>query len=818
MNKKNDFHLHGDFNLHFNKPNEFYVSKMLTLLKDHGLNQLVDTPTQRCGNILDWIIVRADSSLLSYDCVRELPGLSDHYGIFSVLSIETLKPSFRQIKYRNIKDIQMEIFQQQIHQSAQKIYIKYTDCKDPSELAEITNKCLADILDQHAPLLSKVVKDRPPAPWKTSEVKEAKRIARRAERKYRKSGLTIDREISIEKSKASVKMINKSRKDYYSSEINSCSTSKQVFSISDSLLGKSKSKQLPNDLPMSQLPETFSQYFVDKIKNIRQELDNSTNSSLSVPIFESYNGPMFKEFSLICEADLKKLILSMPNKSCSLDPLPTSLLKSLLPELLPLLTLIINTSLKYGEVPASFKQALVVPLLKKNNLDTNILKNYRPISNLPFLSKVLERVVLQQLQNHLKENELLGIYQSAYRTNHSTETAVLNVVDNLLLKNDEHKISLMACLDLSAAFDTLDHKILLQRLKISYGVHGNVLKWFTSYIESRSQFISLDSYTSSRTTLEFGVPQGSVLGPVLFTLYAQPLSHVIVHNDCLHHNYADDTEVTKSSDPQNLEETKDGMNGCVRDISNWMEINKLKLNPEKTELMIISTKHNMKKINEKHINIKGVDVPVQQSLKYLGVRLDSTMSMTNQVSSICRACYYEIRRISSIKKFLSSDALKTLVVSRVLSRLDYCNSIFVGMSEENFKRLQLIQNSAARLILHKRKRDHVTPLLRELHWLPVRARCIYKIAVLVFRYFEGTLPTYLSNSLSPYQTSRFLRSTSHKLLNVPTYKMKNQGSRSFSIAGPKIWNDLPMNLRKSATFSIFKKNLKTYLFEKYLND
>ena len=288
MNKKNDFHLHGDFNLHFNKPNEFYVSKMLTLLKDHGLNQLVDTPTQRCGNILDWIIVRADSSLLSYDCVRELPGLSDHYGIFSVLSIETLKPSFRQIKYRNIKDIQMEIFQQQIHQSAQKIYIKYTDCKDPSELAEITNKCLADILDQHAPLLSKVVKDRPPAPWKTSEVKEAKRIARRAERKYRKSGLTIDREISIEKSKASVKMINKSRKDYYSSEINSCSTSKQVFSISDSLLGKSKSKQLPNDLPMSQLPETFSQYFVDKIKNIRQELDHSTNSSLSEPIFESY--------------------------------------------------------------------------------------------------------------------------------------------------------------------------------------------------------------------------------------------------------------------------------------------------------------------------------------------------------------------------------------------------------------------------------------------------------------------------------------------------------------------------------------------------
>ena len=172
-----------------------------------------------------------------------------------------------------------------------------------------------------------------------------------------------------------------------------------------------------------------------------------------------------------------------------------------------------------------FKKAVVIPLLKKTGLDCNVLKNYRPVSNLPFLSKILEKVVLKQLQKHLSENNLLETNQSAYRKDHSTETAVLSVFDGLLKKADERLVSLIALLDLSAAFDTLDHSILLTRLDVTFGVRGTAYKWFLSYLQDRQQSVLIDGVLSN--PMWYGVPQGSVLGPVLFTLYSQPLSDVI---------------------------------------------------------------------------------------------------------------------------------------------------------------------------------------------------------------------------------------------------------------------------------------------------
>ena len=242
----------------------------------------------------------------------------------------------------------------------------------------------------------------------------------------------------------------------------------------------------------------------------------------------------------------------MPTKSCSLDPIPTNLTKQYLNDIIPLITRIINTSLTSGTVPSQFKQAIVTPILKKKNLDNNHLKNYRPISNLPFLSKVLERVVLNQLQNHLHSNNLVETHQAAYRKNHSTETALLYTTNNLLLQNDSHNISAVGLLDLSAAFDTLDHKILLERLHKTFGLQDTVLGWFESYLLNRRQSVVADGAKSNPTLLSFGVPQGSVLGPILFTLYTQPLSTVIQRNNCSYQKYADDTEITSSGHPSSF--------------------------------------------------------------------------------------------------------------------------------------------------------------------------------------------------------------------------------------------------------------------------
>ena len=200
-----------------------------------------------------------------------------------------------------------------------------------------------------------------------------------------------------------------------------------------------------------------------------------------------------------------------------LDPIPTSITKQCLDDLVWLITFIVNASISRGIVPPKFKQAIVTPLLRKPGLDSNDMKNFRPVSNLSFISNILEKVVLIQLKNHLFGNNLLEIFQSAYKQNHSTETAVLSVLDGLLCSADEQLVSLVALFDLSAAFDTLDRSILPKRLETTYGVRGTILDWFVSYLSGRSRSVIVDGAVSASRSLVYGVPQGSVLGPVLFT-------------------------------------------------------------------------------------------------------------------------------------------------------------------------------------------------------------------------------------------------------------------------------------------------------------
>ena len=216
----------------------------------------------------------------------------------------------------------------------------------------------------------------------------------------------------------------------------------------------------------------FCDFFSDKTDRIRDDL---VSRSCEPPTFAIFDGPQLSQFEPVTDELIRELILKSPTKSYMLDPIPTSLTKQCLDDLVSLITFIVNASLSTGIVPPQFKQAIVTPLLKKPGLDTNDMKNFRPVSDLSFISKILENVVLIQLKKHLSGNNLLEIFQSAYRQNHSTETAVLSVLDGLLGSADERLVSLVAVLDLSAAFDTLDHPILLKRLETTFGVRGTVL-------------------------------------------------------------------------------------------------------------------------------------------------------------------------------------------------------------------------------------------------------------------------------------------------------------------------------------------------------
>ena len=304
------------------------------------------------------------------------------------------------------------------------------------------------------------------------------------------------------------------------------------------------------------------------------------------------------------------------------------------------------------------------------------------------------------------------------------------------------------------------------------------------------------------------------MGPVLFVLYTTPLFSVIKEHSVLYHSYADDTQLQKSSSPAQLPELLRTMEMCVDDIRHWMTANKLKLNDDKTEVMIVSSGRKSTSTSLSHtLSVGNASVSFSNSVKNLGVTLDCHLTMQPHLHNVVRAANFELRRISSIRHLLSTKATITLVSAFVLSRLDYCNSLLSGCPQSLINQLQRVQNNAARLILKLKKSEHISPYLASLHWLPVHARINYKLSTIVFNTLNSDSPKYLSDLLSLYTPARPLRSSSDtSSLCVPSVRTVTFGHRSFSYSGPSVWNSLPLHVRSSDSASIFKCRVKTHLF------
>ena len=475
----------GDFNIHVDKPEDRWTKELCCVLDNFGLTQHVTQPTHNRGHILDLVISKGLN--ISKVLVSDV-ALSDHYCVFfeSDISVHT--------------NVQTQVVSKRyITENTGDIFIDAFSSTPPLSRFSVNhlvlhfNYKITNVMNAIAPTKVKVVSGKKKSPWRNGTlVKMEKRECRKAERRWRKTNLQVHFDIYKERLYIFNLELKKSRQSFFSDIITKNKNNARArFATVDRLTNP------PVPVAAEHLStracNEFASFFTAKIQNIRQAVSATLPGTGGVLSFcpPKPNSNTLTQFDPINDKNLQDIIQHLKSSSCSLDILPAGFFKKVSDCMIPDLLQIVNTSLLSGVFPQAIKTAVIKPLLKKRTLDTLVMNNYRPISNLPILSKIIEKAVFQQLNNYLIINGCFDVFQSGFRPHHSTETALVKVFNDIHSNTDSGKISVLVLLDLSAAFDTVDHNILLDRLENWVGLSGTTLKWFKSYLNERDYFVSI---------------------------------------------------------------------------------------------------------------------------------------------------------------------------------------------------------------------------------------------------------------------------------------------------------------------------------------
>ena len=810
-NENKEIYILGDLNCDLIKLNpDNPTKKLLSLLEIYQLSQLIDTATRitmHSSTLIDHFITNEPDKISKFGVIHT--GISDHSLIYGIRKTNIFyKDNGNILEIRNMKKFNEEKFLCDLGMQSWDYVYFFAD--NPNTMWEIWKDLFLQILDKHAPLQSKKIKSKS-SPWITSHLKHLIITRDNLKRKAVITKLDTDWEKYKKARNETNTKLRQAKRDYFSIKISAEKQNpKAAWKTINTLLGRHYQPSKVNELNINDMKftkpkdiaEGFNTFFSNIGPNLAEEIDTAESN------FKDYLDKTISEFTAFQSVTVNHvchLLCELPgSKATGLDKISSKLIKLAAPIISDSLTYIFNQSITLCTFPHEWKIARVIPLFK--NGKRSLPGNYRPISVLPAISKVMERILYNQLYEYLTANNVLSEHQFGFRKFHSTASALLDCTNDWYINMDRKLFNLVVFIDLKKAFDTVDHEILLQKL-MHVGITGNALLLIKSYLIDRTQRCEVNGFISRESRVKCGVPQGSILGPLFFLLYINDLPTCL--NKTKPRLFADDTNITATGEC--LHDIEDAVNSDLENLRQWLIANKLSLNVAKTEFQIIGTKPMLKKASTKKLNIHIQNKPIKQvfQCKTLGVTLDENLSWKSNTDALCKKISSGIYALKHIKEYVDKEILLAVYNAIIQPYFSYCCEVWNVLGETQSMRLQKLHNRAARIIARVPNEVDQQTVLSILGWEPLEQQRKKAKAKMMFKTLNNMGPNSLKKLFIFEREilNHSLRGTSSSI-RLPKPNTNNM-KKSFMYDGASIWNSLPENIRESKSISCFKRKIAT---------
>lgn len=789
----------GDFNTCLIQ-NDYRSTRLRSIIDSSNMHILPSTATHFFPNcspsLLDLLIVSSIQHVAKHGQMSA-DAFSYHDLIFLSYKIRPPKPRPTIILQRNFSGINEEHFLA----DAKKIdWSPVMDAESTDEQLYIFNTIITGLYDIHAPLRRIKIKHQP-APWLTTDIKSLMHKKIVAKLKYKLYPDDSHKENYAHSRNRCNRVCRDAQRRHIHESVENEDPAK-VWKFLRSLgVGKSRQNSTPNNLDIDSLNKHFSSS--SNIMDLDKNITLQRLSTISTPDHQPF---FFSQFSA---CDVKRSILSITSNAVGTDGISRNMIVPILDIILPILCHILNNSISNATVPSIWKEAQIIPIPKK--LNPQSFSEYRPISILPFLSKVLERLVHQQLHSFLIRHQLLNPFQSGFRPGHSTTTALVKITEDIRFGMENRELTLLTLLDFSNAFNTVDFDVLLALLR-SINISPTAIDWFRSYLSGRRQRICLDESVSSWCDITVGVPQGGVLSPLLFAIFINSISQRLSSS---YHLYADDLQIYSQAPLSRLVEAINMVNNDLCYISDWSKSYGLQVNPLKTQVIILGSSRTICNIDWDslpNIFFEGVKIPYSKTVKNLGIIFDECLTWIPQLEIVSRKTFAAAGSLRRLRNFLPTATKVALAQSLLLPILDYADACYLDLTEDQLNKLERLQNFSIRFIFGLRKYDHVSEFRTKLKWLPIRHRRNAHILSLLYNIlFNPSSPQYLKERFEYLSASNSLclRSSENLMLKFPPHTTSFY-DRSFSVEAVRLWNALPLDTKRAPSLNVFKDKVKDH--------